>query len=134
VALKKYRITYKDGRTQEVEANSTRTTKEFIYFEKDGDWIHRVAADSVESFGLADIPEPELPEIEQAEFQRHPGLPRPRLLAGGPDRDLDHLLVHVDPATRSYSTFIRLATSCSGTLTGWDKARRPPEPQISTGD
>lgn len=58
MALKKYKIKYKDGRTQEIEANSTRTTKEFIYFEKDGDWIHQVAADSVEGVGLADIPEP----------------------------------------------------------------------------
>lgn len=55
-ALKKYRITYKDGRTREVEANSTRTTKDFIYFQKDGNWIDQVAADSVESVGLAELP------------------------------------------------------------------------------
>ena len=57
-AIKQYKIRYKDGRTQEVEASSYRTTKEFIYFEKDGDWVHQVAADSVETVGMADIPEP----------------------------------------------------------------------------
>jgi hypothetical protein len=70
MATQKYRIRYKDGRTQEVEANSTQTTKEFIYFEKGGDWVLQVAAGSVESFGLADIPEPEFPEVEVTETQR----------------------------------------------------------------
>jgi hypothetical protein len=56
-----YKIRYKDGRTQEVTAGSTRTTKEFIYFEKDGNWVLQVAADSVESFGLAEVGDPSKP-------------------------------------------------------------------------
>lgn len=61
MTLKQYKIRYQDGRTQEVEANSTQTTKEFIYFERDGEWIHQVAADSVETVGMADIAEPRKP-------------------------------------------------------------------------
>jgi hypothetical protein len=70
MATQKYKIRYKDKRTQEVQADSTKTTKEFIYFGKDGNWVLQVAADSVESFGLADIPEPEFPEVEVTEMQR----------------------------------------------------------------
>ena len=33
------------------------------------------------------------------------------------------------PATRFYSTFMRLATSRSGTPGGWGQARRPPGPR-----
>ena len=32
------------------------------------------------------------------------------------------MLVLAGPATRSYSTFMRLATSCSGTPCGWEQA------------
>jgi Domain of unknown function (DUF222) len=39
----------------------------------------------------------------------------------------DH--THAGPAMRSYSTFMRPATSCSGTQCGWEQARRLPEPQ-----
>ena len=39
------------------------------------------------------------------------------------------MLVLAGPATRSYRTFMRLATSCSGTPCGWEQARRPPEPR-----
>jgi hypothetical protein len=68
--LKKYKIRYKDGRTQEVEAESTRTSPEFIYFQKDGTWVHQVAAGSVESVGLAEVADPETPEVEVSELQR----------------------------------------------------------------
>jgi hypothetical protein len=56
--LKKYKVRFKDGSTQEVEAETTRTTSEFVYFQRNGEWIHQVAAGLVESVGLADIPEP----------------------------------------------------------------------------
>jgi hypothetical protein len=62
-----YRITYKDGRIQEVEASSIRTTKEFIYFGDDGDWLLQVAADSVESVSGTDVPRPVRPGVEQSE-------------------------------------------------------------------
>jgi hypothetical protein len=62
-----YRITYKDGRIQEVEASSTRTTKEFIYFDDDGDWLLQVAADSVESVSGADVPRPVRPGAEHGD-------------------------------------------------------------------
>ena len=39
------------------------------------------------------------------------------------------MLVLVGPATRSYSTIMRLATSCNDTPCGWEPARRPPEPR-----
>ncbi len=39
------------------------------------------------------------------------------------------MLVLAGPATRSYSTFMRLATSCGGTPFGWEQVRRPPEPR-----
>jgi hypothetical protein len=61
MALRQYKIKYKDGRTQEVEASSSKTTTEFIYFEKDGEWALQVAASSVESVGNADIPEARKP-------------------------------------------------------------------------
>src|SRR6185437_6987433 len=41
----------------------------------------------------------------------------------GPDGGM---LVLVGPATRSYSTFMRLAISCSGAPCGWEQARRVP--------
>jgi hypothetical protein len=52
-------------------------------------------------------------------------------------RDLYHGEKHLIKsafATRSYSTFMRQATSCSGTPHRWDETRRPPEPRINTGD
>ena len=39
------------------------------------------------------------------------------------------ILALAGPATRSYSTFMRLATSCSSPPGGWEQARRPPEPR-----
>ena len=68
--LYRYRITYKDGRIQEVEASSTRTTKEFIYFEDDGDWLLQVTTDSVESVSGADVAGPVRPGAEQSEMRR----------------------------------------------------------------
>jgi hypothetical protein len=44
------------------------------------------------------------------------------------------MLVLAGPPPRSYSTFTRLATSCSGTPCRWEQARRSPEPGISTGE
>jgi hypothetical protein len=65
--LYRYRITYKDGRIQEVEASPTRTTREFIYFDDDGDLLLQVATDSVESVSGADVPEPVRPGAGQRE-------------------------------------------------------------------
>jgi hypothetical protein len=65
--LYRYRITYKDGRIQEVEASSTRTTKEFIYFDDEGDWLLQVATDSVESVSGGDVPKPVRPGSAQSE-------------------------------------------------------------------
>ena len=67
MGLYRHRIIYKDGRVQEVEATSTRTTKEFIYFDDDGDWLLQVATDSVESVSGADVPEPVRPRAERSE-------------------------------------------------------------------
>jgi len=38
------------------------------------------------------------------------------------------------PAPCSYNTFIGLSTYCSGIPSGWEQARRPQNPKISTGD
>src|SRR6266487_5368620 len=40
-------------------------------------------------------------------------LPRPRLIPGRPDRDLDHVFMHVDPRHALIHHF-HAATSCSG--------------------
>jgi hypothetical protein len=69
MGLYRYRITYKDGRIQEVEASSTRTTKEFIYFDDDGDWLLQVAADSVESVTGGDVPRPVRPGAEHGDVR-----------------------------------------------------------------
>jgi len=66
--LYRYRITYKDGRVQEVEASSTRTTKEFIYFDDD-DWLLQIATHSVESVSGGDVPEPVRPRAERSEMR-----------------------------------------------------------------
>ena len=58
---KTYRISYKDGRTQELQASGARVNGTFIYFEKDGTWVHHVAAESVESFGHSEIAEAKQP-------------------------------------------------------------------------
>ena len=43
------------------------------------------------------------------------------------------MLVLAGPATRSYRTFMRLATSCSGTPCGWEGRAARQSPGISTG-
>jgi hypothetical protein len=67
MGLYRHRIIYKDGRVQEVEATSARTTKEFIYFDDDGDWLLQVATDSVESVSGGDVPMPVRPGSAQSE-------------------------------------------------------------------
>ena len=52
--------------------------------------------------------------VKRAELQDL-RLAGPRLLPRGPDRDLDHVLVHVDPGDALVQHFHALATSCSGT-------------------
>jgi hypothetical protein len=51
-----YRVTYKDGRTQEVEADTYGRHGDRFVFTFDGREILTVAADSTESIASADVP------------------------------------------------------------------------------
>ena len=58
------------------------------------------------------------------------GLTGPRPLARRADRDLDHVLVHVDPRDALIQHLHCAATSCSGNPPpDGNRARRPPEPR-----
>lgn len=54
-----YRVTYRDGRTQEVEADTYGRHGDRFVFTFDGREILTVAADSTESIASADVPEAE---------------------------------------------------------------------------
>src|SRR6266567_7166628 len=57
------------------------------------------------------------------------GLAGPRLVSRRPDRDLDHVLVHVDPRDALVHNFHARPPPAAATPTGWEQARRPPEPR-----
>jgi hypothetical protein len=54
-----YRVTYKDGRTQEVEADSYGRHGDRYVFIHDRNEILDLAADVVESIATSDVPEAE---------------------------------------------------------------------------
>lgn len=54
-----FRISYRDGRTQRVEADNHGVYGDFIVFSRDRKDILRIAAKDVESVAHADVPEPE---------------------------------------------------------------------------
>ena len=54
-----FRITYKDGRTQQVEADTYGRHGDRYVFTPDRDEILSLAADVVESIANADVPEAE---------------------------------------------------------------------------
>lgn len=68
--MPEYKIRYKDGPVQTLTADKCTTANDFILFDKGGDRIHQVATPEVESVGLAEIPDPEMPQMEVAEVQR----------------------------------------------------------------
>jgi hypothetical protein len=60
--LKKHRIRYKDGRVVEVDAEKMDVSGAFVRVLGEGGVVlHRYDADSVESFGFAEIPEARKP-------------------------------------------------------------------------
>jgi hypothetical protein len=54
-----YKIKYRDGRTQRVEADSHGVYGDFICFSRDRKDILRIAKDEVESVAHANVPDPE---------------------------------------------------------------------------
>jgi hypothetical protein len=70
MAAQKYKIRYKDSRTQGVTANTYGRHGDRYVFTLDGNEVLNLAADVVESIAYADIPEPELPEVEVATMTR----------------------------------------------------------------
>jgi hypothetical protein len=59
-----YKIRYKDGRTQAIKADKYSHAREegLIYFSRGGEHIFTVAASTVESVGLVELPDPEHPD------------------------------------------------------------------------
>jgi hypothetical protein len=65
-----YRVTYKDGRVQEVEADTYGRHGDRYVFTHDRGEILNLAAYVVESIAFADVPEAELPQVEAGEPRR----------------------------------------------------------------
>lgn len=72
IKMPQYRIRYKDSRSHTVEADSYQYRDRVNQYEfmRDDQKILTVSADSVESVGLADIPDAEPPEWEVGELRR----------------------------------------------------------------
>lgn len=70
--MPQYKIRYKDGRSHVVEADKYqyRTGVNQYEFTRSNKHVLTISGDRVESVGLADIPDPEAPEVEVSELRR----------------------------------------------------------------
>lgn len=67
-----YKVRYNDGRVQTITADSWASAGANWAFSLDGKDIALIAQKSVESISNADVPDPEVPQVEVAEFRRAP--------------------------------------------------------------
>jgi hypothetical protein len=70
--MMQFKIRYRTGQVQTLEADSYARAGDRYGFFRDGEEIHSVQADLVQTVGLADISNPELalPQVETSDAQR----------------------------------------------------------------